>query len=280
MKVTDIIIKSAKPTLYEEGTSFMWTDEHISKQLLNIHLNPEIDLASRKESSIIKTASWILNTQKSKRKLKILDLGCGPGLYTEIFAQNGHDVTGIDISKTSINYAKESAIKKNLDINYINANYLNVELDYDQYDLVVMIFTDFGVLKSSDRSVLLSKVHSTLKDGGTFIFDALRDTDIHSKIAPNSWEALTNGFWRPTPYVALSQSFLYEEQKVILFQHMVYDSQEELEIYRFYTHFFSQSDITEILSTKCFSDVSFQQNVLPEDGMWNGNNVIFAIATK
>lgn len=175
MKITDIISKSVKPVIYEKGTSFMWTDEHISKQLLNIHLNPDIDLGSRKMSTIIKTANWILDTQKSKNKLNILDLGCGPGLYSEIFAQKGHSVTGIDISKTSIDYAKKSASDNKLDITYINTNYLNIDLEADKYDLVVLIYTDLGTLLPIERERLLNLIYRVLKKGGIFIFDVLKD---------------------------------------------------------------------------------------------------------
>ena len=48
MKIADIINNSSKPKLYEKGDSVMWTDSHISKQLLDVHLNEHIDLASRK----------------------------------------------------------------------------------------------------------------------------------------------------------------------------------------------------------------------------------------
>ena len=48
MNITNIIPKIEKPKIYEKGTAFMWTDKHISKQLLNVHLNPDIDLASRR----------------------------------------------------------------------------------------------------------------------------------------------------------------------------------------------------------------------------------------
>ena len=78
----------------------MWTDPYISEQLLQIHLNPELDLASRKYSTIQSTAEWVLS-KVSKKKMKILDLGCGPGLYSEIFANKGHLVTGVDFSKNS-----------------------------------------------------------------------------------------------------------------------------------------------------------------------------------
>ncbi len=116
MKVKNIVRITEKPNLYEKGTSFMWTDSHISKQLLQIHLNPDIDLASRKKSTIEKTVKWILETKNSNEKLNILDLGCGPGLYTELFAKKGHNVTGIDISKNSIDYAIKSAKEKGLDL--------------------------------------------------------------------------------------------------------------------------------------------------------------------
>jgi len=87
MKIADLVAKTERPKLYEKGTSFMWTDKHISKQLLDVHLNPDIDLASRKKSSIEKTVDWILDTQRGKGILNILDLGCGPGLYTERYLE-------------------------------------------------------------------------------------------------------------------------------------------------------------------------------------------------
>ena len=37
----------------------MRTDPYISKQLLEIHLNPELDLTSRKINSIEATVEWI-----------------------------------------------------------------------------------------------------------------------------------------------------------------------------------------------------------------------------
>ena len=137
MPITEIISKSEMPELYEKGTSFMWTDEHISKQILNIHLNPDIDLGSRKKSTIENTASWILKTQKEKGKLNILDLGCGPGLYTEIFAAKGHNVTGIDISKDSIEYAKKSAENKKLNVAYLNLIYIQDKPIIHYYQAII-----------------------------------------------------------------------------------------------------------------------------------------------
>jgi len=173
----------------------MWTNPYISKQLLDIHLNINIDLASRKYESIKKTADWIL-TQTNGDKLNILDLGCGPGLYSEIFAKKGYNVTGIDLSKNSIDYAQQEAKSKSLDIKYINQNYLELNLDENSFDLVILIFTDFGVLLPNEREILLNNIKKVLKPNGTFIFDVLNDKDITQKTSPKNWELTKKGFWK------------------------------------------------------------------------------------
>ena len=279
MKISDILLNTIKPSLYEKGTSFMWNDDHISKQLLNIHLNPEVDLASRKMESIHATASWILESQPKNEKLKILDLGCGPGLYAEIFAGHGHDVTGVDLSANSINYAKKEARKKDLNISYLNANYLELALPENSFDLVTLIYTDLGVLSPKDRGILLNFIYRSLKEGGMFVFDVLRDNNIAGKANPKSWEASNGGFWSASSYLALSESFLYKDEKVILYQHLIIED-EKSEVYRFWTHFFSPADIENLISQHRFTSFSCYDNILPEGDQWNGDNVIFCKAIK
>lgn len=280
MDIKHIIEKSVQPPIYEKGSSFMWTDEHISKQLLQVHLNPDIDLGSRKRSTIVKTANWILETHPSKDKLNILDLGCGPGLYSEIFAQNGHSVTGMDISGTSIAYARQSATDKGLDIAYLQASYLDVDLGTDRYDLIVLIYADLGVLPPTERNRLLGNICKALKKGGLFIFDVMRDNKLEDKTTPRTWEAPASGFWKDAPYLALSESFLYKDEKVILFQHIVVDSDENMETYRFWTHFFSEADVEHMLKPHGFAHIRFRNDVLPAGDQWNGDNVLFCVAEK
>jgi 2-polyprenyl-3-methyl-5-hydroxy-6-metoxy-1,4-benzoquinol methylase len=279
MNLQDIISKTIKPKLYEKGTSVMWTDPHIARQLLNVHLNTEIDLASRKKKTIEKTVEWILK-QTNKKHLNILDLGCGPGLYTELIAKKGHKVTGVDFSNHSIEYARNEAKKKNLNIEYIQANYLNLDLEENKYDLAIQIFTDFGVLQPNERDILLRSIKNVLKPEGVFIFDVLNDNNIESKLSPKNWEISESGFWKEEPYLALSESFLYKKQKLILNQHTIIDKSENIDIYRFWIHFFSHSDVSGILRKHNFSDICFYEDVLPGGNTWNGENVTFCKAVN
>lgn len=279
MLLSDILLQAKKPELYSPANAFMWSDAHISEQLLEVHLNPEIDLASRKQINIQKTVDWILENQGKRGALNILDLGCGPGLYAEMFAAHGHQVTGVDISPASVHYARKKADEASSNINYIESNYLDLELEKDTYDLVVLIFTDLGVLLPKEREHLLALVYNSLKKGGAFMFDLLRDTDLESKLSPKNWEAADSGFWKPTSYLALSESYLYEEQKVILYQHLISNS-EGINTYRFWTHFFSEDDIKLMLENAGFLSAVFEKELLPPDDIWSGENVIFCKALK
>ncbi len=277
LDVKDIMKFATKPELYQKGTAVMWTDSYISKQLLQVHLNPDVDLASRKVKTIKATVKWILK-KVGKSNLKILDLGCGPGLYSQLLAQEGHKVTGIDFSDNSIKYAIKTAKENNLEIEYHQQNYLDLE-EVGKYDLVILVYTDFGVLVPEDRDTLLGNIHHALKPGGFFLFDVLNDTQLDQRVTPNNWDLSEKGFWRDKPYLALSNSFLYPDAKAILYQHCVIEADHQ-EVYRFWTHFFSHEDLKGILARKHFKEIEFFEDVLPESDIWNGQNVTFCVSRK
>tara|TARA_Y100000782_G_C10188516_1_gene268538 strand:- start:10748 stop:11593 length:846 start_codon:yes stop_codon:yes gene_type:complete len=281
MPVKTIIQATQQPTLYSPGNAFMWTDAHISTQLLNIHLNKEVDLASRKFSTIEKTVKWIIDHAPQKAPLSILDLGCGPGLYSELLAQQGHAVTGVDISPISIDHARKSAQHQHLNIDYHCENYVNLEINDSQFDLIILIYTDFGVLLPRERTILLQKIHQMLKPGGILIFDVLNDNEaLSTKVQPATFEAVHQGFWSNTSYVAFSNSFLYEKEKVVLYQHNVFTTTNELKQYRFWTHFFSENDLKELMAQAQLKPISFHRNIIPGNDSYSGQHVTFCIAQK
>ncbi|MCY1634665.1 class I SAM-dependent methyltransferase [Marinifilum sp. D737] len=276
MDITNIIRISNRPKVFEKGTNQMWTDPYISKNLIEIHLNPEVNLASRKPDSIHSSLDWILNFA-SVPKLNILDLGCGPGLYAEELAKRGHKITGIDFSENSIYYAKEQAKINGYDIDYIVQNYL--EIDYqNQFDLVILIYTDFCVLLPAEQELLLSKIKKALKPGGVFAFDFNNDRNLDQKVGAKSWEAVEQGFWSPEPYLWLSEPFHYPEKKVLLFQHTVIQENKTPKVYRFWTQYYSMSDMAKLLDKNGFKILENSDKVLPEEDCWLGNNISFVIA--
>src|SRR6056297_2665814 len=139
MDIKKLINLSQKPKLFERSEQKFWDDPHISKKMLEIHLDPEFDAASRTHEFIKKSLSWLVDSIFTEEDQKILDLGCGPGFYSKRLAEAGYSVTGVDFSKKSIDYAKKQAEKENLDIEYKYQDFL--EMDYeDEFDVVLLIY--------------------------------------------------------------------------------------------------------------------------------------------
>ncbi len=279
MQVSQLIEKVQKPALYEKGTASMWEDEHISRHLLELHLNPDCDAASRKQATIEKTVRWI-GSQAPGGKKSILDLGCGPGLYCELLAGHGNTVTGVDISRRSIDYAKKSAAEKGLAIDYVQMNYLDLPFE-NRFDLAIMIFCDFDVLVPVDRTRLLEKVSRALKPGGMFIFDTLNDNAPRRMNIPGkTGESAKSGFWRDHPYLALAETFHYEEADVILQQHVLCSDPEPPAVYRFWTHYYRQENLMRILDEAGFTVKTACADLLPDDGSGTHDMVTFYAAGK
>lgn len=58
----------------------LWTNEYTSMQMLQYHLNDDIDVSSRNRKFIERSVSWIVSHFEVDSNTLIADFGCGPGL--------------------------------------------------------------------------------------------------------------------------------------------------------------------------------------------------------
>ena len=195
----------AQPKLYEKTAEKFWNDPHISKGMLETHLNPNTNAASRKSEFIDSSVKWLSSFMTKDNE--ILDIGCGPGLYTKRLSELGYHVTGLYFSDRSIEYAKAQDHKSK----YILMNYL--EMDFEEmFDVITLIWCDYGALIEEDRKNLLSRIYKALKPGGRFILDVFTP-EHHKKLKEeNSYELVESGFWSPNPYICFSSIYLYDNE--------------------------------------------------------------------
>lgn len=219
-----------KPQPFEPGEPLFWTDPHIARQMLASHLDPTVDGASRRLETIERSTNWIATSVGLRPGDCILDLGCGPGLYAERLAQAGFQVTGVDFSQNSIDYAIAQARENQLPIEYRCQNYIELD-DQALYSAVLLIYGDFCPLSPGQRAKLLANVRRALKSGGCFILDVTTPRLRQKYGLKNGWYAAGEGFWKPGLHLVLEQGFAYPDD-LFLDQYIVIEGDGRISVYR------------------------------------------------
>jgi 2-polyprenyl-3-methyl-5-hydroxy-6-metoxy-1,4-benzoquinol methylase len=215
----------------------LWTDEHTSRQMLAFHLDETIDVSSRNAEFINRSVEWIASEFHIGRDFKIADFGCGPGMYATPLAKRGADVTGIDFSGRSIEYARNAAAREPLNIRYVKQNYLEFETE-DRFDLVLMIMCDYCALSPTQRKGILRTFHTILKPGGSVLLDVYSLSAFEQKEEGATYEVnQLNGFWSPNKYHGFLNTFKYDEEKVSLDKYTIIEPDRTRTIYNWLQYF-------------------------------------------
>lgn len=251
--------KIKTPSLYEKSDNPFWDDDHISKGMLTAHLNPNLDAASRKLSFIDKSSAWIKDKLPPRIYPSLLDLGCGPGLYARKFCIYGYDATGVDISSRSITYAKEKAKQEELKINYYNKDYLSLDLN-TKFDLITLIYCDYGALSTTDRIKLLKRIYSHLRPGGKFLLDVSSSYAFLNYEESQNWSICEDGgYWSPIPYLLFEKKQRYCENVTLHEAHVM--TKEDIKNYYVWHTYFTLESIQTEVCIEGFSLVDYYSDV-------------------
>ena len=211
------------------------------------------------------------------RGYKIADFGCGPGLYATRLAKRGANVTGIDFSKRSIDYAKDVAAREQLNISYVNQNYLEFETE-DRFDLVLMIMCDFCALSPTQRKGLLRKFHEILKPSGSVLLDVYSLNAFDQKEQVSTYEhRQLDGFWSKEDYYGFLNTFKYEEEKVILDKYTIIEKARTWTVYN-WLQYFSPDALREEFEVNGFKIEEFYSDVAGKP--FNSKSAEFAIVAR
>ncbi|MGH7914112.1 MAG: class I SAM-dependent methyltransferase [Candidatus Binataceae bacterium] len=71
------------------------------------------------------------------RPLDVLDVGCGTGFLSLLFAAQGHRVTGVDVAPTMLARARDKAAAQGLAIGFIEADVEMLDVPAASYDLII-----------------------------------------------------------------------------------------------------------------------------------------------
>jgi 2-polyprenyl-3-methyl-5-hydroxy-6-metoxy-1,4-benzoquinol methylase len=118
--------------------------------------------------------NFIENEIAFNKETRILDIGCGTGRHSIEMAKRGYATTGIDLSESQLERAREKAseLKLNIDFRKHDARQLPFA---DQFDLAIMLCEGAFPLMETDEMnfQILQNAANALKQGGKLIFTTL-----------------------------------------------------------------------------------------------------------
>ena len=230
-----------RPKAFEPGNLTLWTDEYIALNVLKKHLDGNVNSGSRKGSIIKKTAKWIKDIQPDS--YKILDVGCGPGLYAPLFCNLGYSYEGFDISGYQIKYAMEH-------------NYIPLKTHYsiadfrtwkpvNTYDTVVILYGLYSFYNREERVDFLKKIRNNLNEKGCIIIEVFTEMHYLGRKETFDWKYIKkDGFWSKTPYLELN-SFQRFSDRLILIRAAVVDY--EIRVWNSWIQIFDEKMIRQEL---------------------------------
>lgn len=265
MDLIGIVQRHQRPKPWAEGEKIPWNEPGFSRRMLHEHLSQEHDHASRRVTTIQKHVEWIHHEVLSGRPARILDLGCGPGLYSNQLAKLGHECTGVDFSPASIEYAREYAQKTHLDCSYHLQDIRVAELA-SSYDLAMFIFGEFNVFTLPDAERILNKVQAALCPGGALLLEVHTFDAVHQMgLQPCSWYSATSGLFSDRPHLCLRENFWDADQSVATQRYFIVDAQtSQVTRYAASTQAYEQDQYLDMLKKCGFRDSAFYPSLIGE----------------
>ena len=243
--------------------------------MLALHLNPDVDAASRKHETINADIDFIVRQTGMDQNASVIDLGCGPGLYVDGFAKKAAFVKGIDFSQRSIEYAKNHIQSKHRNTEFIEMNYLS--LDYEmRFNIATMINYDFCALNPNEQQILLSHVFKALKKGGCFIFDIYTENKQVSTSIDISVK--NDGFWSDGEYIEILQRNIYTNPFTEGLQYTIFQESGDIKNIRIYHRLFSTDEIRQMLLAQGFIVEHIYENLRGD--VYNKGSETYAIFAR
>ena len=238
----------------------LWTDNHISKKMLESDLNEDIEVSIQNREFINHSVDWIVTHFGIEKNRRVADFGCGMGTYATQLAEKGADVTGIDFSETFIQHAKEVAKQKEMDIIYVLQDYLEFETE-ERFNLITLLLCDFCALSPSQRKTMLKKFYKFLKPDGSVLIDVYSLNAFNQREEAETYEhSRLNGFWSPENYYCFQNTFKYEEEKVVLDKYTIIEKERTRIAYN-WLQYYSEDSLRKEFEENGFNVEGFYSDV-------------------
>lgn len=111
----------------------------------------------------------------------LLDIACGKGRHARYMSEKGFDTTGIDLSSSSISYAKQFENKR---LHFFEHD-MRKSFQQQSFDYAFNLFTSFGYFETlSEHIDALKAFNESLKSNGTLVLDFFNADKVTKELIP------------------------------------------------------------------------------------------------
>lgn len=152
----------------------------------------------------------VLLEEKEKNEIKLLDIGAGTGRYSVALAEEGYDVTAVELVKYNLGILKS----KNSTVNAMQGNALNLKkLADDTFDLTLLFGPMYHLYTYEDKLRALNEAKRVTKPGGYILV----------AYCMNEYGVITYGFKENHVLECLEDGRLTEDFKCVATEKELYD---------------------------------------------------------
>lgn len=124
---------------------------------------------------------------------RVLDLCCGHGRHAVPLAEQGHRVTGQDLSVPFLDMARRSAAERGVEVEWVHSDMREIPFE-DEFDAAINMYTAFGYLENDAEDLkVLQAVARALKPGGRFLMEIIHRDNLLRRLQERSWQRLEDG---------------------------------------------------------------------------------------
>jgi len=174
----------------------------------------------------------------------------------------GHSCRGIDFSPASIEYAREQAIKDDVEIDYVLEDIRTVDYG-ENNDTVLFIYGEFNVFKPVDIKRMVRKAYDSLKEDGLFIAELNRyETVKRVGTASASWYSVQEGLFSSKPHLCLTENFWDQENHVATTRYFIIDAEtNNVTLHASSMVAYTRENLEQIIREVGFKDIAFHESL-------------------
>jgi SAM-dependent methyltransferase len=120
--------------------------------------------------------------------MSILELGCGEGYVARRLAQQGHDVTGLDLSFPLL---RAAAAAEQHGSDFVHGDVLQLPFCNEAFDAAV---SNFLIIELPDPAAAIAETARVLKPGGRFLFEIVHPFCFTNNAGRTSGQRVTDYF--------------------------------------------------------------------------------------